>query len=112
MTRILASGNELRIGQRNVELPDTVQRVVEVEDKIIVLMNTVGRSDYARNVWAFDTDGNRRWKIETADEVRDEHHPYTGISVEEGNLRAYNWAGIDYVVDLESGELERGRLSK
>lgn len=112
MTRYSASGDELRIGQNDIDLPDPVQRIVQVDDEIIVLMNTVGRSNYARNVWAFDTDGNRLWKIEKAEEVRDEPPPYTGVSVEDGELRAFTWAGTDYVVDLESGALERGRLSK
>lgn len=57
-------------------------------------------------------DGSIAWKIERADEIGGEHDPYTGLWREGDEIWAYNFNGLAYHVDTETGELGKTREMK
>lgn len=86
MVKISSSDEQLTIGDINVNLPEPIEEAIEADNSIIVLMDTLAKSNYSRNVWAFDFDGQHRWKIQETDKYDGEIHPYTNISFREGTL--------------------------
>lgn len=112
MTDIQYDGNTLMIEEEMVELPHPVKEIATRRGSIIVRLDTVGKSDYSRNVWAFEKDGSLRWKIEEGDEYNGDIPPYVGMEFREGELWVSNWNGYDYEVDLETGELVDQELTK
>lgn len=105
MTEIEHSGNELIIDGESIELPETVDTYVEFDDLAVVLLDTLGKSSYPRNVWAFDTDGDLEWKVEPVEPTAGRDNPYTSVGIEGGDLWAWNWDGHRYRIDASSGEI-------
>lgn len=106
MKDITYSGNELSIGDISIELPYPISQILTGNDIVIVRLDTLGKTNYPRNIWAFNADCSLRWKIEKADEYNGAIHPYTNISFKKKNIRAYNWNGCSYVIDPKTGEIE------
>jgi hypothetical protein len=84
----------------------------------VVLIDMLGQpttrpwEDVNRNVCLVAADGHVVWQIETASS-EEERFPYTNIYFDEaGGLRAYCWDGGDYAVNLHSGRIDRGTLSR
>lgn len=109
------SGSTLSIGDESIVLSAPIKQVIELNGLIAVRMETLGKRGeaeeptYSRNVWGIERDATVRWEIEPAEKIRGEHKPYTNIWEEEGHLWAYNWNGLAYRVDLETGELREHR---
>lgn len=65
-----------------------------------------------RNVYRVDAEGNVIWRIGTTARPG-ERFPYTNVYFDDqGGLRAYSWKGVDYPVDIISGEVGKGDLVK
>lgn len=105
MTEIEYSGDELTIGGERIELPASINQCLEFDGLVVVRLDTLGKSNDPRNVWAFDRDGSLEWKIESVEPTGGSENPYTHITVEEGVLWASNWDGHRYEIDVESGEM-------
>lgn len=106
MVEVTHSGDKLSIDGTVVDLPDPVEQIINTGDSVIVLMDTLAKSNHSKNVWAFDLDGSHRWKIEEADQYDGDIHPYTNISFREGILRAHNWNGYTYHISTDTGQIE------
>lgn len=105
MTEVNYSGRQLQLDDQTVELPDPAKEHLEIDILIVVRMDTLAKSGYPQNVWAFDQDGELRWKIDAADPSSGKSEPYTSISTRDGRLWAYNWDGYTYEIDLETGAI-------
>jgi hypothetical protein len=97
------------IAKKSLPLPD---------GDFIVLIDMMGLTtsqswdDSNRNVYRFDAAGNVVWRIGTMS-TPDEKFPFTNIYFSEaGALKAYCWDGGDYIVDIETGDIGHGKLSK
>jgi hypothetical protein len=83
----------------------------------IVLIDMLGDKsatweDDNRNVYRVDAEGNVIWQIGTT-AAPDERVPYTNVYFDDqGGLRAYSWRGVDYPVNIVSGEIGKGELVK
>jgi outer membrane protein assembly factor BamB len=58
-----------------------------------------------RNIYAFNMDGTLKWQIQAVQGGTEREKPFLSIKVIEGKLIAYNWLGMDYIVDLNDGSL-------
>jgi len=106
MVDFTINGETLTIDGHEVELPYQISEAIEIADVIVVRLRVPTGEGYARNVWAYESDGSLRWKIECADEKEGIEQPYADIGVdEEKGLWAYNWNSLEYTVDIETGEL-------
>lgn len=112
MAKISYTEGGLLIDGEPIEIPTSVAQVLQTEDLVIVRLDPDDEYDKARNVWAFDDDAKLIWEIKRATKKGDEHYRYTNIWLDDGELWAYNWNGIAYEVDLESGELRDSRSMK
>jgi len=73
---------------------------------------THGQGDRSmnRNVLALDQEANVVWKIQEAPHGGDEWpKPYTHLAMQGTKLVASNWIGVDYVVDLTTGNVDTGK---
>lgn len=106
MTDYTSKENRLIIEGTKVQFPYSIGEVIEVEDVIVIRLKVPTDENYARNVWAFDSDGSPRWKIEPPEDKEGIEQPYADIGfTEEKGLWAYNWNSIEYTVDIKTGEL-------
>lgn len=102
-------GAVLAIDGVAVQLPADASSVVALDDAVIVQYAAMDRSDaltddeYRRNVWCVEPDGSIRWTIEPADRLEGRVKPYTDVWEEDGSVRAYNWNGLAYELDLDDG---------
>jgi hypothetical protein len=97
------------IAKKSLSLPD---------GSSIVLIDMMGRTtseswdDSNRNIYRLDAAGKVIWRIDTMS-ASDEKFPYTNIYLSDtGALKAYCWDGGEYDVDVGTGEIDHGRLSK
>lgn len=108
----------LEFEDSKIEFPGEINEVIEVDDGYVVQFRTAGigkshdeKTD-SRNVWKVGHDGSIAWKIERADQIGGEYDPYTGLWREGDEIWAYNFNGLAYHVDTETGELGKTREMK
>lgn len=144
--RVYSLPRAIKIGGKEIIFPCSISTypdrktpfIVEINDLVIVNFSpfTVEESkeldrlgiNKARNIWAFDLDGNKVWEIMEATHVTKERsHPYISIwiknqaeivktwnkatheiwaKVKDGSLIASNFQGHEYVIDLSNGHVE------
>ena len=100
-TSIVVGGNE---GQ----FPEEVKKAVEVDDRLVILQNTLARKNIPDNVWAITEAGTIEWKIEQVYS----QDPYTGLWQEDGELWAYNWDGYGYQINKDDGRIVDHKFMK
>jgi hypothetical protein len=87
--------------------------VVKHKDIILKLFNWMDypKGKAARNVEAFDKDGNRLWVIESmgGDPRTD---CYTHISSKNGEIHAFNFQCFDCIIDEGSGKVKSRKFTK
>lgn len=104
MTEIQISGQNLTIDGTTIELPKEVQSYVEISGLVVVLLQTEGRSPATNNVWAFTVNGQRKWTAEPVQAASDDANTYVQIKIEDDTLWAADWKGLEYQLNLETGE--------
>lgn len=104
MTEIQISGRTLTIGGTPIELPKEIQSYAEISGLVVVLLQTEGRSPSTNNVWALTRDGQRKWTAEPVQAQSNDTNTYVQIKIEDDTLWAADWKGLEYQLDLETGE--------
>lgn len=107
--------NLLSIDGNTVRFDTDIFEVEEFDDFAVVLLEWVDNdsSDRTRNVYAIDSDGSVRWKIdECPDVVGGKHSAYGGLHVMDGELWATTVVGISYRIDTNTGEVLEKRIVK
>jgi len=102
VTNVDYEGRSLRIGDAERDLPDEIEAVRTLEN-VIVVRFIPAPADESRNIQAFETDGSLRWTVEPTIGPSEDENPYVRISDREGTLRASDWKGMEYEIDLETG---------
>lgn len=92
-----------------------ILKVLEIEDRYVVLLKYNAPGITERNVICVDAYGAKLWEIEPGPirPVPGEFNPYTGIDIENGKLVAFNPAGYLVEVSLADGRVTpryEGRL--
>ena len=108
-------GRQLILDSGSVDLEKPIEQVLAFQDKIIVVFQydtyDDGDPNEERNVVAVDERGTHLWRIErtpsaiTNPDGSREWNAYVGITLERGNVLAYDWGGICWTVDPETGEV-------
>ncbi len=109
-------GRTLKIGNRNIQIPDLcrIYDVAAFDDRAVVILDVYDCPydfpNRARNVVAFDAEGNLLWRIEpmkvtfTGRDGKEHPHPYFGIEKHpDGTLWAFGAMGSLRPVDLATG---------
>ena len=106
-------GGVLFIGESRIELPYPVAEIVECSDSIIARVDPPPGEIFNRNVFAFTRQGDCIWQIQESPHGTEKDKPYVGISHgERGQLVAANWNGVDYFVDIDSGNITTKAFNK
>lgn len=101
--------NNLIIGSKSIQFPDRIKKVLEIDDKIIVLAaygQLIEFGKLERTVFCVNEHGEILWQIEEYPFRGRDPAPYTNIWLNESNeLMAGNWRGYDFKVDLSNGKV-------
>lgn len=130
MTFKMLSNSEILIADKVITFPCSIQStqtkgeerkyfIVEFSNLIIVNFYPFTKEeddklnkeciDMERNIWAFNQDGVIVWKIQAAPRIGS-NNTYTGLGIEDGKLKAYNWNGCYYFINPQDGSvtIEKG----
>ncbi|MCH9646792.1 MAG: hypothetical protein K0U98_01060 [Deltaproteobacteria bacterium] len=79
---------------------------VEVKEGVVVRVETPVGHIFNRNVFLIDEHHRVRWQIQESPHGSAEDRPFMNLISKDGVLVVGNWNGVDYDVDLESGEIQ------
>lgn len=103
----------LFIGNGSIDLPYPVSEIIDFGDSIAVRVEPPVGVIFNRNVFAFSERGDPLWQIEESPHGTENDKPYVKIIRErDGGLVAYNWNGVDYLVDMANGAITTKAVSK
>lgn len=108
MTDISYNDHVLIIGDTRIEMPAKVLEATEVRGNVVAVVESEGTdgSIDEQNVFCYSADGEQHWRIETPERKSSFGEPsYQSVSVEDGDLYAYNWNSYEYKVDMENGSI-------
>ena len=104
---------ELSIEERVVHFPYPVAQVIIVDSRVIVRLAVPSKERFDRNVYALSLDGKGVWQIQEAPHGGNVAKPFMNLRLsDEGRLIAGNWIGVDYEVDLTSGQVSAVKFAK
>ena len=82
-----------------------VQILLKCNSIIVKLYKVPAGYTCNRNITGEDIKGNLIWQVEDINPLIDS--PFTNIKVYDGNwIIAYNWSGINYYINIETGICE------
>lgn len=107
------SKGELSIDNNIIGFPYPVAQVIIVSNYVIVRLSVPQEKRFDRNVYALSFDGKAVWQIQEAPHGGNVPKPFMNLRLsEEGRLIAGNWIGVDYEVDLSTGQIRAIRFTK
>lgn len=96
----------LFLGNQPVDLPLPVLEMVRVPGGVAVRVDAPAGQNFNRNVFFVDKSGTVKWQIEESPHGLEHDNPFMSLWIsKEGNLVAGSWNGVDYCVNLASGEI-------
>lgn len=108
MVALSYTEKELNIDEKAINFPHPIADVLTVNNLVLVLLEIPNDEDNPKNIVAITMDGQILWKIDTPTEGN-YNQPYHFIRTENGKAYATNWDGYEYVIDLDSGAVERNK---
>ena len=115
-------GRKLFLGSGTIELEKPIENVLVVRDRVIVAFQYDSYDDddpnEERNVIAVDERGKFLWRIQRTPSAITDHdgsrmwNAYTGVTLERGGICAYDFDGICWKVDPETGEVSEPTFTK
>lgn len=87
--------------------------VVKHKDMVLKLHNWMHypAGESIRNVEAFDLNGNKLWVIEAQGGYKESDF-YTGLSLRDGRIHAFNFQCYDCVIDEATGKVISSHFTK
>ena len=100
------------------ELEKTIKALTLPDGSKIVLLDMLAAAkitpieDVNRNVFKLDQKGQIIWQISTPVGIY-ERTPYTNVYLDStGKLKAYCWDGMEYEIDIDTGEVQAVQFLK
>ena len=82
-----------------------IDEYIVIEGKIIVLLDILARNaHYNENVYCVDFNGNLIWQMEEIERVSKDS-PITGMNLEDGQLKVFDWHGEYFILDINTGKI-------
>jgi triacylglycerol esterase/lipase EstA (alpha/beta hydrolase family) len=109
MSDISSTDNILEVGSEVIELESRIMEIETLGDRIFVLIEGTAAdgSDNPNNVICFSKGGSWLWEIEKPNRSASYSEPtFKHITIENGELFAFNWNTYKYKVDLNDGTIE------
>lgn len=102
----------LHVNGQPVSLPLSVAECVDIGEVVAVRLDVPAGQVFNRNVFLVGGDGEIRWQIHESPHGTAADSPFMSLWVEEGTLAVGNWNGVDYDVDLVSGNIRARAFNK
>ncbi len=114
MTDFNYTDTTLKIGGKNIDFEDPIQKVIGHDCVVYVLLEYSNLSDkyQNQNIVAIDQHGSELWQVDPSPNSKEKNNPYTGIGIEEDQVIAYTWDGISVILDPDAGTWDNPQLSK
>lgn len=105
--------SKLFIENKLMDLPYPVGDVIECGNIFIVRVEPPIGVIFNRNVYAVNRDREILWQIAESPHGTELDKPYVGIYKDNnGKIVAANWNGVDYWINVFSGEIKTKSFSK
>jgi outer membrane protein assembly factor BamB len=103
MAEIEINGSKVNIDGEVVSLPGDVADIIEFDNLIVIRYETEGKDPDSDNIWAIDYDGHLVWKAQPVEAPTNDVNTYVKIRAVKGELLASDWKGMEYKLNLDSG---------
>jgi hypothetical protein len=103
----------LIINNHSVDLPFVIKDLIEFKNMVVIIIDDnetlpLDSRLLDRNIYAFDDQAIELWKIQQCPHGDEHPKPYMLIKKNENEeLIASNYIGLDYIVNLDNGEVTR-----
>lgn len=109
--------NKLILPGAQVEFKYKIYDRILVSDCIIVMLDVSPESDEVNNIHAVSIkDGKILWTVQPVNEAFpdiSQTSPYVGMKLlENGNISATNWVGMNYEISVKDGKILSSNLAK
>jgi len=88
-----------------------IDRVVEIAETIIILLDVPSNAIYNENIYCITKDGEPVWQIEKT-RPNNVESPYVNIYLSNDKLMAVNYDGWTEEVNISSGHIVNSKFSK
>lgn len=109
---VTAKENKIYFGENSVTLPYPIKCVEKLHDIVVVLLKIPTRIELGEeelhNVWGFSNKGRQLWKIgdEFPNTISNSTKvPYVSIQIQNQGLKAIDFLGRKFDVDIRTGKL-------
>jgi hypothetical protein len=101
------NGNQLTVKNKKVEFLSSIEKIVDLNDKLLVLVKDESTKDKKKhgNIFAVSAEGKILWAVQVSKPFEGWYRPFTGIYVRDNIVIAYSPIGVEYKVNLDNGEL-------
>lgn len=114
---VAIDGKKLILSGKSLSFKFNIAQVYSVEDFFVVLLDIpddiTGKND---NIYAITGSGKPKWKVHVNSGINPEitlKSPFVGMSfLENGNISATSFYGINYEISVKDGSLLSSRLVK
>lgn len=89
---------------KTVKFDYPIQEAVEVGDIIVVCLDVPTNRKFNENVYALDDQGGLLWQVKPVKHAY-ERSPYVGVSKAGELARLFNWDGMVYDLNPQTGDI-------
>lgn len=108
--------NVLTLPNKTVKFPFDIDSMIVFNGVFVVLLDIPNEDNTIDNIYAFNIDGKKLWKVQSVNKVYPnitKFSPYVGMSLlENGNISATNYFGMNYEISIENGTILSKRMVK
>lgn len=108
--------NVLTLPNKTVKFPFDIDSMIVFNGVFVVLLDIPNEDNTIDNIYALNIDGKKLWKVQSVNKVYPnitKFSPYVGMSLlENGNISATNYFGMNYEISIENGKILSKRMVK
>lgn len=108
--------NVLTLPNKTVKFPFDIDSMIVFNGVFVVLLDIPNEDNTIDNIYALNIDGKKLWKVQSVNKAYPnitKFSPYVGMSLlENGNISATNYFGMNYEISIENGTILSKRMVK
>lgn len=108
--------NKLILPKCEIEFKYKIEDTILVPDCIVVMLDVPLDAKEMNNIQAFSLEGKKLWTVQSIKEVFPQVtklSPYVGMRLmENGNISATNWIGMNYEISMKNGKILSSNFAK
>ena len=108
--------NVLTLPKKNVKFPFDIDSLIVFNGVFVVLLDIPNDDDTIDNIFALNIDGKKLWRVQSVSKAYPnvtQFSPYIGMTLlENGNISATNYFGVNYEISIKDGSILKKRMVK